>query len=128
MDNSQSRRQGLSLLELLLVVTIIGIVASIIVGRISTNTDMAKVRSCFHNRSEINSASERWFIYKNSWPAANLSDIAADPNYFPSGIPVCPVTGSAYALNATTNRVEGHVSYSVPGVHCRAWAILKATA
>ena len=117
MDNNSPRRLGLSLIELLLVVTIIGIVASLIIARVSNNLEFTKTQSCFHNRSEINSATERWYVHKNVWPAADLSDIAADPNYFPQGIPVCPVTGSSYSLNATTHRVQGHTSDTTPGDH-----------
>lgn len=113
----ESRRLGFSLLELLLVVTLIGIIAGLIMVRISSNADFAKTRSCFHNRSEINSAAERWYVENNAWPASDLSDIGADLNYFPSGVPVCPVTGNAYSLNATTHRVEGHSSSTVPGDH-----------
>jgi prepilin-type N-terminal cleavage/methylation domain-containing protein len=117
MRTMQIQRLGLSLIELLLVVTIIGIVASLVVSRVSSNTDTAKTRSCFHNRSELNSAAERWYIENDAWPAADLSDIGADTNYFPSGISSCPVTGSAYTLNATTRRIDGHTSSATPGDH-----------
>jgi prepilin-type N-terminal cleavage/methylation domain-containing protein len=117
MQTSQIQRPGFSLIELLLVVTLIGIIASIVTVRISSNTDFAKTRSCFHNRSELNSSIERWYIEQNAWPAADLSDLGADANHYPSGIPVCPVTGSAYTLNATTHRIEGHTSSANPGDH-----------
>ena len=57
------------------------------------------------NRAQINAAVERWYLDKGSWPLNNLSDIGADPNYFPDGIPPNPETGAAYMLNATTHRV-----------------------
>jgi general secretion pathway protein G len=117
MKLQQPQRWAFSLLELLAVVTIIGIIASIVVVRISSNADLAKTRSCFHNRSELNSAAERWYIENNAWPASDLSDIGADVNYFPAGIPVCPVTGNAYTLNATTHRVDGHSTSTAPGDH-----------
>ena len=117
MRTEQSHRLGFSLLELLLVVTLIGIVTSIVVVRISSNADLAKTQSCFHNRSEVNTAVERWYLDQNAWPANNLSDIGADANYFPSGIPVCPVSGAAYTLNATTRRIDGHTSSATPGDH-----------
>lgn len=114
-----SRRapRAFSLLELMAVIVVIGIIATLIIYRIAPATDFAKTQSCFHNRSEINAAIERWYIDKNTWPATDLSDLAADTSYFPSGITSCPVTGSAYTLNAITKRVEGHSSDSVPGDH-----------
>lgn len=101
-----NKRGGFSLLELLAVVTILGIIAAIIVPRVTISSDTAKQRVRDHHKATINSAVERWYINTNSWPAANLSDIGADLNYFPDGIPPNPVDGSAYTLNTTTNRVN----------------------
>ena len=56
--------------------------------------------------SEINAAVERWYFEKGTWPKTDLSDIGADSNYFPQGIPTNPVSGAAYALNATTKRAQ----------------------
>ncbi len=98
--------RGFSLLELLAVVTILGIIAAIIVPRVTISTDAAKQRVRDHHKATINSAVERWYISTNTWPALDLSDIAADINYFPEGIPANPVDGTAYTLNAVTNRVN----------------------
>jgi len=117
MNLQQLRRSGFSLLELLLVVSIVAIIVSIVIVRFPSNTDLAKTRSCFHNRSELNSAIERWYVQNNAWPAKDLSDLGADATYFPAGIPVCPVTGGAYSMNATTHRVDGHSASTVPGDH-----------
>jgi len=100
------KSRGFSLLELLAVVTILGIIAAIIVPRVTVSSDTAKQRVRDHHKATINAAVERWYIDKNSWPANDLSDIAADINYFPEGIPVNPVDSSAYTLNATTHRVN----------------------
>ena len=43
-----------------------------------------------------------WKRNNSSYPAANLSDIGADTAYFPSGLPVCPVDGTAYTIDTTT--------------------------
>ena len=94
------KRSGFSLMELLAVVTILGIIAAIIVPRVAVSSDTAKAKVNLHNKATINAAVERWYIEKGSWPAADLSDIAADVNYFPSGIPTNPVDSSAYTLNA----------------------------
>jgi prepilin-type N-terminal cleavage/methylation domain-containing protein len=100
------KRAGFSLMELLAVVTILGIIAAIIVPRVTVSSDTAKTKVNNHNKATINSAVERWYIEKGSWPANNLADIGADTNYFPQGIPTNPVDGSAYTLNATTHRVN----------------------
>jgi general secretion pathway protein G len=100
------KRAAFSLMELLAVVTILGIIAAIIVPRVTVSSDTAKQKVNAHNNATINSAVERWYIEKGTWPANNLSDIGADPNYFPDGIPTNPMNGSAYALDATTHRVQ----------------------
>lgn len=101
-----SKFPGFSLLELLAVLTILGIIAVIVIPRITTSSATAKANANLQNKSEINSAVERWYFEKGTWPANDLSDIGADADYFPSGIPANPVDASAYSLNATSHRVN----------------------
>jgi general secretion pathway protein G len=98
--HTTKKRSAFSLIELLAVVTILGIIAAIIVPRVSVSTDTAKQQVSAHDKATINSAVERWYIDTGSWPAADLSDIGADTDYFPDGIPTNPVDGSAYTLDA----------------------------
>lgn len=103
---ARKQRRGFSLMELLAVVTILGIIAAIVIPRVTSSSDTAKAKVNLHNKATINSAIERWYVEKGSWPATNLADIAADATYFPSGIPTNPVDNSAYSMNATTKRVN----------------------
>jgi prepilin-type N-terminal cleavage/methylation domain-containing protein len=104
--NKRTKRRGFSLLELLAVVTILGIIAVVVIPRISVSSAKAKTEANKQNKAEINSAVERWYFEKGTWPADNLSDISADSDYFPNGLPTNPVDGSAYTLNSTTHRVN----------------------
>lgn len=104
--NSSKKRQAFSLLELLAVVTILGIIAVVVIPRISTSSATAKANANLQNKAEINSAVERWYFEKGDWPADDLSDIGADADYFPDGLPTNPVDSSAYSLDSTTHRVE----------------------
>jgi general secretion pathway protein G len=99
-------RAAFSLMELLAVVTILGIIAAIIVPRVATSSSTAKAKVMAHHKATINSAVERWYVEKGTWPAADLSDIGADLNYFPDGLPANPVDNSAYTLNATTHHTN----------------------
>lgn len=103
---SVRKKRGFSLLELLAVVTILGIIAAIIIPRVTVSSSTAKQKVRDHHKATINAAVERFYIDNGSWPAANLSDIGANVNYFPDGLPTNPVDGTAYTLNATTHRVN----------------------
>ena len=100
------RRKGFSLLELLAVVTILGVIAAVVVPRISSSKKGAQEEVNKQNISEINGAVERWYFEKGAWPKDDLSDIAADANYFPDGIPKNPVDDTVYVLDSTTHRVK----------------------
>jgi prepilin-type N-terminal cleavage/methylation domain-containing protein len=106
MLKSRLRKRGFSLLELLAVVTILGIIAAVIIPRVTVSSSTAKQKVRDHHKATINAAVERFYIDTGTWPANNLSDIGGNANYFPDGIPTNPVDGSAYSLNATTHRVN----------------------
>lgn len=92
-------------MELLAVVTILGIIAAIIVPRVTTSSDTAKAKVHAHNKGTINSAIERYYIENGSWPSATMTELNV-PAYFPDGIPLNPVSNAAYSMNTTTHRVN----------------------
>jgi general secretion pathway protein G len=100
------RQRGFSLMELLAVVTILGIIAAIIVPRVTVSSDTAKQKVADHHKATINAAVERYYMEQGSWPADDLSDIGAEVDYFPEGLPTNPINGSAYTLNPATHRVN----------------------
>jgi general secretion pathway protein G len=114
MTHDQRKPRAFSLLELLAVVVVLGLIAALVLPRVITGTDLAKEKTCYHNRVEINIAVERYQLHTGNWPAVDLSDIAADLEYFPGGMPTCPVSGAAYRIDGATHRVIGHDS---PGNH-----------
>lgn len=105
---SYIRRRGFSLLELLAVVLILGAIAAILVPRASAARDEAEEKACSHNRMLINSAVERFAVTTGADPSS--LDNLNTPDYFPEGIPVCPVSGNPYTLNPATQRVNGHTA------------------
>ncbi len=102
------RCSAFSLLELIAVVTIVGVIAWIVVARFSTTAFDARRSACHTNRGDIELEVQRWFRDHGTWPSSNLSDIGADKSYFPEGLPTCPVDGSAYAIDPATHLVVGH--------------------
>jgi general secretion pathway protein G len=103
---SLPRRRGFSLLELLAVVTIMGIMAAVIIPRIGGHTAKAKASVCAQYQGDINDALEKYYFDKAIW-ATDLNDIQSD-DYYPTEIPVCPVTGQPYTIDSATHRLNAH--------------------
>lgn len=95
------RRSAFSLIELLLVITILGILAALVIPRIQAPADTAKVKVRTHQIAELNSLIETYYVQVGSWPTV-LTDLA--PNYLPDGVPVDPA-GGTYSIDGTTHRV-----------------------
>lgn len=102
------RKPAFTLVEILAAVVILGILAAIVIPRVFVSSSSAKITACYKNKRDINAAVERWYFNEGSWPLDALTDIAADADYFPDGIPACPVDSSAYVLDAASHRVTGH--------------------
>jgi prepilin-type N-terminal cleavage/methylation domain-containing protein len=108
MNTSQPIRSGYSLIELTAVVAIVGVLAALIVPRLVGHQTAAKRSACFSQQGDIELQVKLWLRNAGSYPAANLCDIGANVTYFPSGLPVCPVDGTAYTIDTTTGLVTGH--------------------
>ena len=104
----RSRRSALSLLEMLAVVTLLGILAAVVLPRFGDSGKRAKIQACAAQKMNIEVQTQLWFRKKGVWPANNLSDMGADPNFFPELLPTCPVDNTAYTLDTNTHRVSGH--------------------
>lgn len=100
--NSRRQRSAFSLLELLAVVTILGVIAAIILYRIVGTTDQAKEKVQLHQIAELNMAIEHYYMDNEAWPSA-LTDLV--PTYLPDGIPD-PPQGGTYGINNSTHRAE----------------------
>ena len=99
---------GFSFTELMAALVIIGVTAALIVPRLIGHHETAKKNACNANQGDIELQVKLWKRNVGTHPVANLSTIGADTNYFPSGLPVCPVDGSAYTIDTTTGLVIGH--------------------
>ena len=100
------KRKGFSLLELLAVVTILGILAVIVVPRIGIHGQAAKRNSCLQYKGDLNAAIERYHWEHDAWPADTNTLEAA--GIYPQAIPKCPVDNSDYTIDASTHRISGH--------------------
>jgi prepilin-type N-terminal cleavage/methylation domain-containing protein len=100
-------RKGLTLIELLIVVIILGALAAIAIPRISENSATAKQRACQTNIATMNTQIELYYSTNEVWPDA-LTDVTENTDYFPDGAPKCPTTNSSdvYDMNSTSHRVS----------------------
>ena len=68
-----------------------------------------KKTACRRNVQIIDTMVEFWNVkHDGLWPRNDLSDIGRDNNYFPKGVPSCPIDGSPYRLDPVSHRVLGH--------------------
>ncbi len=98
-------RKGFTLVEVLLVVVIIAVLASIVIPRIAASAKGANQAECDTNIANLISAIERYAIAnKGAYPAdqaAFTANIRNSTN-FPHGLPTCPwVVAYAYSGSAT---------------------------
>ena len=101
-------RKGFTLIEVLLVVLIIAVLASIVVPRIAASAKDADEAKCDTNRANLISAIERYAIANQGTYPTAIANIL-NSTYFPHGLPVCP-WGTAYAYDgdATGGTITAH--------------------
>ena len=102
MTTTATKKKGVTLIELLIVVLILAALSAIAIPRISQSATNARQNACDTNVDVINSAIEMYNADTGGYPAA-LTDVTNNVNYFPDGPPACPLSG-AYIMGAN-NRV-----------------------
>jgi len=75
---------------------------------VTSHYDESKVAASLLYKGDIEIQAELWRHNTGSWPASNLATIGADVNYFPEGLPICPVDGTPYTIDPLTGLVVGH--------------------
>jgi len=98
---------GFSLLELLAVVVILGVIAALVVPRMSLHADDARAAACHTNKREVENQAHMYWFSNGDFPSASLTEID-NVNHFPDGLPTCPVNGTTYTIDTETGVVVGH--------------------
>ena len=101
-----SRRAGFSLLELIAVVTILGIIAAVVIPRISSSSTAAKMKADQQTAAELRSAVERHYFEHGAFPA-NYAELVTDgylhsaPSWQYYGVE----TGKTEAYDSSTGKI-----------------------
>ena len=105
------RIAGLSLIELLVVLTIIAAVSALITTSVLSALKQQNQRICFNNMLTIEAAKDE---YIRDHPGATTIDQTAFQQYFRFGIPTCPDGGSYNNLYNLTEQVSCSFHGKIP--------------
>jgi general secretion pathway protein G len=107
----RTRKNGFTLVEVLLVVVILGLLAMVAIPRFAASGEDAKTNACKANVSLLNSQIELYAVQHDGTYPADQSEfesmILKNTDLFPDGAPECPYE-DAYVYDATAKRVTAH--------------------
>ena len=98
--------RGVTLIELLIIVLILGALTSIALPRISMSRASAATAVCDTNAQIINDQLELYEHNKGTYPFS-LNQLLRDTDYFPDGPPQCPVE-ERYRMSWSSKRIIKH--------------------
>jgi len=114
--NIRIRRAGFTLTEIMIVVSLVGMLAAIALPRFIRSRATAHTNACINNLRQIDDAIQQWAMEerKNSQSAVDFTDISP---YLKRSV-VCPAGGASFANSYTITVVGADaVCQRVPGAH-----------
>ena len=112
-----NNKKGFTLMEMLIVVTIIGILAAIVLPRFVTSSGAAKNSAHKAARQSINSQIELYYFVYDEYPTVmsdagwNAGEDGRAARYFPEGVPTACNRYSAWAIDSTSHRLTTHTDH-----------------
>jgi prepilin-type N-terminal cleavage/methylation domain-containing protein len=114
MQIKTNRKSGFTLVEIMIVVAIIGLLASIAIPNFVKARSTAQKNACINNLRQIEGAKDQWALENGRKTGdATASDSAAIDAYLKAS-PTCPTSGTyTYGAVGTSascsNSADGHV-------------------
>jgi prepilin-type N-terminal cleavage/methylation domain-containing protein len=116
MKNISSRRSGFTLVEIMIVVAIIGMLASIAIPNYAKVHKSANMNVCINNLQQIEGAIQRWSLdmHKDEGQTVTYNDIRS---YLKHAV-VCPAGGTSFEDSYTITTVDAPpVCQKQPATH-----------
>jgi prepilin-type N-terminal cleavage/methylation domain-containing protein len=101
---ARRKRDGFTLIEIMIVVLIIGILLAIAVGVFTKAKESARRWACVANMKDIDAAKWQWAMEHNKSALDTPTDADILPYLRSDALPVCPAGGDSYAMNSVSER------------------------
>ena len=108
-----SRKQGFTLLEIMIVVMILGVLMSIAVPNFVESRTRSRASACINSLKQIDSAKEQWAMDFKKDSGATVLNTDLAPTYIKE-FPTCPA-GGTYTVNVIgTNPTCSYAAHVLP--------------